>query len=81
MSPSRFSARLLRTSATPTSSATSDPCASSRSGCADAAVAWREQDGLSVGCDRSGAPACVLLMNAPTRLLEARELIAAAVAA
>ena len=50
-------------------------------GCADAAVAWREQDGLSVGCDRSGAAACVLLMNAPTRLLEARELIAAAVAA
>ena len=50
-------------------------------GLVDAAVAWREQDGLSVGCDRSGAPACVLLMNAPARLLEARELIAAAVPA
>jgi 3-phenylpropionate/trans-cinnamate dioxygenase ferredoxin reductase subunit len=50
-------------------------------GLVDAAVAWRDQDGLAIGCDRHGAPACVLLMNAPARLIEARELVAAAVPA
>jgi 3-phenylpropionate/trans-cinnamate dioxygenase ferredoxin reductase component len=47
-------------------------------GVADAAVEWREEDGLVVGRDRTGAPACVLLLNAPARLREARELIASA---
>jgi 3-phenylpropionate/trans-cinnamate dioxygenase ferredoxin reductase subunit len=45
-------------------------------GLADAAVEWHEQNGLLVGRDRSGASACVLLINAPARLREARELIA-----
>ncbi len=45
-------------------------------GLVDAAVAWRDQDGLSVGCDEDGAPACVLFLNAPARLTEARELLA-----
>ena len=45
-------------------------------GAVDAAVAWHDQDGLAVGCDESGAPACVLLVNAPARLLEARALVA-----
>ncbi len=47
-------------------------------GVADAAVEWHEEDGLVVGHDSSGAPACVLLLNAPARLREARELIASA---
>jgi 3-phenylpropionate/trans-cinnamate dioxygenase ferredoxin reductase subunit len=45
-------------------------------GLADAAVDWHEEDGLVVGRDPSGAPACVLLINAPARLREAREVIA-----
>ena len=45
-------------------------------GAVDAAVAWHDHDGLAVGCDESGAPACVLLVNAPARLLEARALVA-----
>jgi 3-phenylpropionate/trans-cinnamate dioxygenase ferredoxin reductase subunit len=45
-------------------------------GVADAAVEWHEEEGLVVGRDPSGAPACVLLLNAPARLREARELIA-----
>ena len=45
-------------------------------GVADAAVEWHEDDGLVVGRDANGAPACVLLINAPARLREARELIA-----
>ena len=45
-------------------------------GVADAAVDWHEEDGLVVGRDPSGAPACVLLINAPARLREAREIIA-----
>ena len=45
-------------------------------GVADAAVNWHEEDGLVVGRDPQGAPACVLLINAPARLREAREIIA-----
>jgi hypothetical protein len=45
-------------------------------GVADAAIEWREDDGLVVGRDLNGAPACVLLINGPARLREARELIA-----
>ena len=47
-------------------------------GVADAAVEWHEDDGLVVGRDPNGAPACVLLINAPARLREAREIIACA---
>jgi len=47
-------------------------------GHAAAAVGWEDEDGLFVGRDDSGLPACVLLLNAPTRLLEARELVASA---
>ncbi len=47
-------------------------------GVADAAVEWHEDDGLVVGRDPTGAPACVLLINAPARLREAREIIACA---
>jgi 3-phenylpropionate/trans-cinnamate dioxygenase ferredoxin reductase component len=47
-------------------------------GVADAAVEWLDEDGVVVGRDRSGAPGCVLLLNAPARLREARELIASA---
>lgn len=50
-------------------------------GLADAAVEWHEDDGLVVGRDPGGAPACVLLLNAPARLREARELVASAAAA
>lgn len=45
-------------------------------GVVDAAVEWHEDDGLVVGRDAGGAPACVLLLNAPARLREARELVA-----
>ena len=38
---------------------------------------WRDRDGLTVGHDASGRAACVLLMNAPRRLGEARRLLAA----
>ena len=47
-------------------------------GVADQAVEWGDDDGLVVGRDSAGAPACVLLLNAPTRLREARELVASA---
>jgi 3-phenylpropionate/trans-cinnamate dioxygenase ferredoxin reductase subunit len=45
-------------------------------GVADAAVDWDEEDGLVVGRDHDGAAACVLLLNAPARLNEARKLVA-----
>ena len=48
-------------------------------GVADAAVDWRDEDGLVVGRDGRGATACVLLLNAPARLRDARELVASAV--
>jgi len=47
-------------------------------GVADQAVEWDDGDRLVVGRDSAGVPACVLLFNAPTRLREARELIACA---
>ena len=48
-------------------------------GLADRAVEWDEDDeGLIVGRDTAGLPSCVLLLNAPTRLREARDLCAAA---
>jgi len=47
-------------------------------GVGDAAVEWYEHDGLVIGRDPGGAPACVLLLNAPARLREARELVASA---
>ena len=46
-------------------------------GLSDAAVEWHEDDGLVVGRDADGVPACVLLFNAPARLREARELVTA----
>ena len=46
-------------------------------GLAAAAVEWSDRDGLTVGHDESGRPACVLLVNTPTRLGEARRLVAA----
>jgi NADPH-dependent 2,4-dienoyl-CoA reductase/sulfur reductase-like enzyme len=46
-------------------------------GLAAAAVEWRERDGLTVGHDERGRPACVLLVNTPQRLAEARRLVAA----
>jgi 3-phenylpropionate/trans-cinnamate dioxygenase ferredoxin reductase component len=45
-------------------------------GLSEAAVDWHDEDGLVVGRDPGGAPACVLLLNAPARLREARELVA-----
>jgi hypothetical protein len=47
-------------------------------GRSDAAVEWHADEGLVVGRDSDGVPACVLLLNAPARLREARELVAAA---
>jgi 3-phenylpropionate/trans-cinnamate dioxygenase ferredoxin reductase component len=47
-------------------------------GFVQAAVEWHEDDGLVLGRDLGGAPACVLLLNEPTRLREARELVASA---
>ncbi len=47
-------------------------------GVVQAATDWREDDGLVVGCDGDGETACVLLLNEPTRLREARELVASA---
>ncbi len=45
-------------------------------GIADTAVDWHEDDGLAVGLDLARAVVCVLLLNAPARLREARELVA-----
>jgi len=45
-------------------------------GVADAAVDWDEDDGFVVGRNRDGVVACVLLLNAPARLNEARKLVA-----
>ncbi len=48
-------------------------------GVADAASSsGTSDDGLAVGLDPAGVPACVVLLNAPARLREARELVAAA---
>ena len=47
-------------------------------GLAAAAVEWAEEDGLWVGRDEHGRPSCVLLLDAPARLGDARRLVAAA---
>jgi 3-phenylpropionate/trans-cinnamate dioxygenase ferredoxin reductase subunit len=47
-------------------------------GVAGSAVEWHEDDGLVIGREAGGAPACVLLLNAPARLRDARELVASA---
>ncbi len=47
-------------------------------GLADEVVEWHDDAGLEVGLDADGAPACVLLLNAPARLAEARELVESA---
>ncbi len=46
-------------------------------GCAEVVCEWETRDGLHVGCDAHGSPACVLLMNAAGRLRDARSLVAA----
>ena len=46
-------------------------------GVSEAAVEWRSHDGIHVGHDAAGQAACVVLLDAPHRLREARELIAA----
>lgn len=46
-------------------------------GLAAAAVEWGQHDGLTVGRDTNGRPACVLLVNSPQRLADARRLVAA----
>ena len=74
----RSAARASRTCATPTSSATSARCASSRSASRAAPCEWAEEDALLVGRDEHGAPACVLLIDAPARLGDARKLVATA---
>jgi hypothetical protein len=38
---------------------------------------WSVRDGLHVGRAEDGRPACVLLLNSPTRLKDARRLLAA----
>lgn len=47
-------------------------------GLAAHAVDWTQENGLHVGRDEHGHPTCVLLLNAPARLREARDLIASA---
>jgi 3-phenylpropionate/trans-cinnamate dioxygenase ferredoxin reductase subunit len=46
-------------------------------GLADAACEWSLQDGMHVGRDTTGRPACVVLLDLPSRLRDARSLIAA----
>ena len=48
-------------------------------GLAADAVEWRDEDGLAVGRDAAGRVTAVLFLNAPARLREARELLAAAI--
>ena len=47
-------------------------------GLPDQVCDWSEDDSLIVGRDAGGAVTCVLLMGAPTRLLEARQLVESA---
>jgi NADPH-dependent 2,4-dienoyl-CoA reductase/sulfur reductase-like enzyme len=47
-------------------------------GLAAAACEWAGTDGLHVGHDTAGRPACVVLLDAPQRLNDARRLLAAA---
>ena len=44
-------------------------------GFAGAVSTWAEEDGLQVGRDRGGEPVCVLVIDAPRRLREAREIV------
>jgi 3-phenylpropionate/trans-cinnamate dioxygenase ferredoxin reductase component len=46
-------------------------------GYAPAACGWERRDDLHVGRDGAGKPACVVLLNAPARLNDARRLLAA----
>jgi 3-phenylpropionate/trans-cinnamate dioxygenase ferredoxin reductase subunit len=46
-------------------------------GVSEAAVEWRSHTGIHVGHDAAGHAACVVLLDAPHRLREARELVAA----
>jgi 3-phenylpropionate/trans-cinnamate dioxygenase ferredoxin reductase subunit len=46
-------------------------------GFAPAATEWSQRDGLHIGHAHDGRPACVLLIDAPNRLNEARRLLAA----
>jgi 3-phenylpropionate/trans-cinnamate dioxygenase ferredoxin reductase subunit len=46
-------------------------------GLADAACEWSLQDGMHVGRDTTGRPACVVLLDLPSRLRDARGLVAA----
>jgi 3-phenylpropionate/trans-cinnamate dioxygenase ferredoxin reductase component len=46
-------------------------------GLAAAACEWRLEDGLHVGRDADGRPACVVLLDLPSRLKDARGLVAA----
>jgi 3-phenylpropionate/trans-cinnamate dioxygenase ferredoxin reductase component len=45
-------------------------------GLPDAICEWSDDESLVIGRDDTGRPACVLLVGAPARLLEARSLIA-----
>ena len=47
-------------------------------GLSTAAVEWRDDDRLLVGRDQHGRPTCVVLIDAPTRLGDARKLVATA---
>lgn len=47
-------------------------------GVASSAVEWADEDSLLVGRDERGTPSCVLLIDAPTRLGDARKLVATA---
>ncbi len=44
-------------------------------GFAGAVKQWAEEDGLHVGRDAAGAPACVLVVDSPGRLREARAIV------
>ena len=44
-------------------------------GFAGAVATWAEEDGLHVGRDAAGAPVCVLVVDAPRRLREARAIV------
>ncbi len=44
-------------------------------GLAAAVRSWAEEDGLHVGRDTTGAPVCVLVVDAPRRLREARAMV------
>jgi 3-phenylpropionate/trans-cinnamate dioxygenase ferredoxin reductase component len=46
-------------------------------GLAEAACEWADVDGMQVGLDAAGRPACVVLLGLPSRLRDARELVGA----